>query len=64
LPSIEVAIDVLLVITIVSLLAIQRRHRIKGDAEPIAVSVATGAILGLVTVFAAALVASWIIAAL
>ena len=55
-PSVEVGVDALMAIVIVSLLAIQRRHRIRGDSEPAAVSLATGAILGLAVVFAVAVV--------
>ena len=55
-PSVEIGVDALMAIVIVSLLAIQRRHRIRGDAEPAAVSLATGAILGLAVVFAVAVV--------
>jgi len=55
-PSVEVGVDALMAIVIVSLLAIQRRDRIRGDAEPAAVSLATGAILGLAVVFAVAVV--------
>jgi hypothetical protein len=61
-PSVEVVLDALVAIVIVSLLALQRRHRIRGDAEPIAVSVATGAVLGLIAVFGGAFVISWIFA--
>ena len=61
-PSAEVGIDALVAIVIVSLLAVQRRHRMRGDAEPIAVSVATGAVLGVATVFAAAVLIQWVVA--
>ena len=61
-PSVEAGIDALVAIVIVSLLAIQRRHRIRGDGEPAAVSLATGAILGLATVFAVAFVISRFVA--
>ena len=63
-PSLEVVLDGLVAIVIVSLLVVRRRHRINGDVEPIAISVATGAVLGLVTVFGGALVISWIVTAL
>jgi len=61
-PSAEVGIDALVAIVIVSLLAVQRRHRMRGDVEPIAVSVATGAVLGVATVFAAAVLIQWVVA--
>ena len=61
-PSVEVGFDALLAIVILSLLAIQRRHRIRGETEPVAVSLATGAILGLASVVAVALVISWAVA--
>jgi hypothetical protein len=61
-PSLEVGVDAAFAIVIVSLLAILRRHRLRGDAEPTAVSLATGAVLGLATVFAVAFVISWVIA--
>jgi hypothetical protein len=48
-PSFEAAFDALIAIAIVSVLAIRRRHRIAGTVEPVAVSVATGVVLGLVT---------------
>ena len=57
-PSVEVGFDALLAIVILSLLAIQRRHRIRGETEPVAVSLATGAMLGLATVFSVAFVIS------
>jgi uncharacterized membrane protein len=60
-PSAEVGVDALIAIVILALLAIQRRHRIRGETEPIAVSLATGAVLGLATFFAAAVVISWVV---
>jgi hypothetical protein len=48
-PSAEAGFDALIAVAIVSLLAIQRRNRINGTAEPVAVDVATGIVLGIVT---------------
>jgi hypothetical protein len=48
-PSVEIAFDAFIAVAIVSLLAIRRRHRINRTVEPVAVSVATGVVLGLVT---------------
>lgn len=59
-PSVEIAFDLALAIGIVALLAIIRRHRIRGDVEPIAVSLATGAVLGFMTVMGLAFAASWV----
>jgi hypothetical protein len=61
-PSAEVGVDALVAIVIVSLLAIQRRHRIRGDHEPIAISMATGAVLGVATVFGVAFLIHWVVA--
>jgi len=48
-PSVEAAFDALIAVAIVSLLTIRRRNRINGTLEPVAVSVATGVVLGIVT---------------
>ena len=63
-PSLEIGFDAALGIGIVALLAISRRHRIRGDAEPIAVSLATWAVLGFMTVMGLALLVSWVATAL
>jgi hypothetical protein len=59
-PSLEVGLDAALAIGIVALLAITRRHRIRGDAGPIAVSLATGAVLGFMAVMGLAFMISWV----
>jgi Na+/citrate or Na+/malate symporter len=48
--SIEVAIDILIAIVVVSLLAIRRRARIRSRPKSIPVVYATGVILGLMSV--------------
>jgi hypothetical protein len=61
-PSLEAGFGVALAVGIVGLLAIVRRHRIRGSAEPIAISLATGAVLGSMTVTGLALAVSWVAA--
>jgi hypothetical protein len=60
-PSVEVGFDLILAVAIISLLAIRRRARVEGRAEPPAVSFATGAVLGLVTALVAVLVVGWMV---
>ena len=63
-PGLEAAFDTLIAVAIVSLLAIRRRHRIDGTIEPVAVSVATGVVLGFVTVLMGMVVVSMTLGAI
>jgi hypothetical protein len=55
-PSVEAGFDALIAVAIVSVLAIRRRNRIDGTVEPVAVSLATGIVLGIVTAMVGSLV--------
>jgi hypothetical protein len=63
-PGLEAAFDALIAVSIVSLLAIRRRYRIDGTIEPVAVSVATRVVLGLVTVLMGKVVISMTLGAI